>query len=74
MALVFLKFIVFLNLIVFSTSEETCEKKDVCSCTFKNGSTVDLRPVDETDGDPRYENFHFNFSTLLLHRSAKHDP
>ena len=50
MALDFLKFIIFVSLIVFSTSQETCEKKDVCSCTFKNGSTVDLRPVDDPNG------------------------
>ena len=50
MALDFLKFIIIVNLIVFSTSEETCEKKDVCSCKFKNGSTVNLRPVDNPKG------------------------
>ena len=53
MAFDFLKFIIFVSLIVFSTSQETCEKKDVCSCTFKNGSIVDLRPVDKPKLGPR---------------------
>ena len=30
-------------------SEETCEKVNTCSCKFKNGSTVNLKPVDGGD-------------------------
>ncbi|XP_068670764.1 uncharacterized protein [Montipora foliosa] len=35
-----------LQFFTLSTAEETCEKRDVCSCMFKNGSVVNLRPVD----------------------------
>ena len=32
--------------ITFVVSQESCEKVDVCSCRFKNGSIVSLWPVD----------------------------
>lgn len=54
---VFLTIIVLLKLLTFSTSEETCEKVDVCSCKLKNGSTVNLKPVDRGSKGPRYKTF-----------------
>lgn len=54
---VFLTIIVLLKLLTFSTSEETCEKVDVCSCKLKNGSTVNLKPVDGGSKGPRYKTF-----------------
>ena len=27
-------------------ASETCRKKSVCSCTFNNGSEVNLKPID----------------------------
>jgi len=53
---VFLTIIVLLKLLTFSTSEETCEKIDVCSCKLKNGSTVNLKPVDGGSKGPRFTN------------------
>lgn len=39
--------------IVTSTSGETCDKINTCSCKFSNGSTVDLKPVDGGSKGPR---------------------
>jgi hypothetical protein len=38
--------------ITFSTSEETCEKINTCSCKLSNGHTIDLKPVDGTATEP----------------------
>ena len=46
MVFLLLTFMLTQQLFSLSTAEETCEKKDVCSCKFKNGSVVNLRPVD----------------------------
>ena len=32
--------------VAISSSEESCEKVDVCTCKFKNGSTVSLKDAD----------------------------
>jgi len=50
----FLAFVILLKLVTFSTSEETCEKIDTCSCKLKNGSTVSLKPVDGSGSNPRF--------------------
>ena len=34
-------------------SEETCKKIDTCSCKFKNGSIVNLKPEDGGKGKPK---------------------
>ena len=44
---------IFLIFIARCISEETCEKVDTCSCKFKNGSTVNLRPEDGGKGKPK---------------------
>ncbi|XP_068739214.1 cation-dependent mannose-6-phosphate receptor-like [Montipora capricornis] len=46
MVFLLLTFMLTQQLFSLSTAEETCEKIDVCSCKFKNGSVVNLRPVD----------------------------
>ena len=38
--------------IAFSSSEETCEKLNVCSCKLSNGQTIDLKPLDGTATKP----------------------
>lgn len=43
-----------LLVVVLCKSEETCVKRDVCSCKFKNGSIVDLRPADGGKSGPRF--------------------
>jgi len=53
----FLAFVILQKLVTFSTSEETCEKIDTCSCKLKNGSTVSLKPVDGSGSNPRYNTF-----------------
>lgn len=42
----FLSLMVTLNLVAFSSQEETCVKLDTCTCMFRNRSIVSLWPVD----------------------------
>ena len=32
--------------VAISSSEKSCDKVDVCTCKFKNGSTVSLKDAD----------------------------
>lgn len=40
--------------IIISASGESCEKVDICTCKFKNGSTVSLRKADGTSSKPSF--------------------
>ena len=40
---------IFMMVIAGCISEETCERDDTCSCKFKNGSIVNLKPADGGD-------------------------
>ena len=40
---------IFMMVIAGCISEETCERVDTCSCKFKNGSIVNLKPADGGD-------------------------
>ncbi|XP_067022396.1 uncharacterized protein [Acropora muricata] len=39
-------YVVIFYFVALCKAQETCRKDDVCSCTFKNGSQVNLRPID----------------------------
>ena len=44
---------IFLIFIARCISEETCKKDGTCSCKFKNGSVVNLRPEDGGKNKPK---------------------
>ena len=64
--------------VAISSSEESCEKVDVCTCKFKNGSTVSLKDADggskpRQDG-VKFQNLKWYCRCWTEHNSTALDP